>query len=234
MSQPNTNPNLNLIIYAIKFQSWTLTSSTGYWQLMGSQKIYVEIGCIGESLGSLRGGKGETMRNLWHSGTHQPTTFRTCSCGGGHQAEKLGRSQCKMNSGILHPDPLSREHLLLRGWQCSQQTAHRHCLSSGDQTTSPRATFSRSPFLMTDLGRDVKTWAFWPKTGQLWQVILASDLPLASTCFAMFLPLPNVLSSSSSPKHCLHSKFHLRVSLPESPLETQCGHLGLVENTGRV
>lgn len=47
--------------------------------------MYLEIECIGKCLGSLRGGERETMGSLCHCRTLQPTVFRKCSCGHGHQ-----------------------------------------------------------------------------------------------------------------------------------------------------
>lgn len=111
MSQTNTNPNLNLIIYAIKFQSCTLISSADNRQLMGYQEVWLEIEFIGKSFGSLWGGERKTMGSRCHCGILQITKFEKCSCGGGHQAKKLGKSQGIMNCGMHCPDPL-----LGKGW----------------------------------------------------------------------------------------------------------------------
>ena len=51
------------------FQSYTLISSTGNRQLMGSQKMYLGTKCIGKSLGSSRRRKVETVRS--HRPTHR-------------------------------------------------------------------------------------------------------------------------------------------------------------------
>lgn len=61
MSQPNTNPNLNLVIYAIKFQFCILTSSTDMGSSWDTRKMYLEIEYIGKKLRSLRGREGETI-----------------------------------------------------------------------------------------------------------------------------------------------------------------------------
>lgn len=47
----------------------------------------------------------------------------------------------------------------------------------------------------------------WLNTGQFWGLVLASDFPLALTCFFPLLPK----------KYSLYSEFHLNVSFPESP-----------------
>lgn len=51
LPQPNTNPNLNLGIYSIKFQFCTLTSSNDNRQLMIYQKMYLELNVWAKALG---------------------------------------------------------------------------------------------------------------------------------------------------------------------------------------